>query len=166
MDNGQRQSKLHIPRAGMRCIPALVHSAALPFGWQPASLGLPAVIIAGGLNFAGSLALHVGRGLAPAMQNLRNNQLSGSGGGCWNPLDQCLGKAAEPILREAGNPALESRVRVLSSISYKKWTRKNANGLPDAPRPELSAETCVRGTSRAPSPTASEQAAYPSRFLN
>ena len=41
--------------------------------------------------------------------------------------------------------AWESHSRVLSCISYKKYTKKPAHGLPKAPSPELSAETldCV-----------------------
>ena len=36
-----RRRKLHIPHAGLRCSPAIIHSAAPPLRWQPASLGLP-----------------------------------------------------------------------------------------------------------------------------
>ena len=68
---------------------------------------------------------------------------SGSGIRSGNPYDNILSKTAVSGFVGGGDPALESRVRVLSCISYKKYTRKKANGLSSAPSPELSAETSV-----------------------
>jgi len=68
---------------------------------------------------------------------------SGSGNRSGSPSDNILSKATVSGLAGGGDPALESRVRVLSYISYKKYRRKMANGLPTAPSPELSVETSV-----------------------
>ena len=79
---------------------------------------------------------------------LVNHKPSGSGNGCGNSYDNILNETAVFGLAGGGDPALESRVRVLSCISYKKYTRKKANGLSSAPSPELSAATSIWGILR------------------
>ena len=76
------------------------------------------------------------------------HQPSGSGIQSGNPYDNILSRAAVSGLAGGGDLALESRVRVLSCISYKKYTGKSANGLSSAPSSELNAETSIEGILR------------------
>ena len=69
-------------------------------------------------------------------------QRSGSGRGCRNSYDKHRVKPHLPHSSEGGGGmAWESHPRVLSSISYKKWTRKKATDFSGYIRYALSADT-------------------------